>query len=66
MALPSNAVENLISALYPDIEIPNKPDQYFLEQTILSAKNDAVDDLNQAILDLFPREEQILQSADKV
>ncbi len=46
--------------------MPDKPDQYFLEWNILSAKNDAVDDLNQVILDLFPGEEKILQSADKV
>ena len=66
MALPFNSVDNLIAALYPDIGVPDKPDQYFLERTILSAKNDAVDDLNQAILNLFPGEEQVLHSADKV
>lgn len=66
MALPSNSVDSLISELYPDIAVPNKPDQYFLERTILSAKNDAVDDLNQSILDMFPGEEHIMQSADKV
>ncbi|TFK83718.1 hypothetical protein K466DRAFT_456667, partial [Polyporus arcularius HHB13444] len=66
MALPSNSVDTLISELYPDIGTPNKPDQYFLERTILSPKNDAVDDLNQNILDMFPGEEHVMQSADKV
>ena len=66
MALPSNTVSDLISEMYPAISEPGKADQYFLERTILSAKNDAVDDLNQEILNQFPGEEQILQSADKV
>ncbi|TFK77958.1 hypothetical protein K466DRAFT_440633, partial [Polyporus arcularius HHB13444] len=59
-------VDCLIEALYPGIKQPGKPDEYFLERTILSATNDAVDDLNQAILDKFPGEETVLHSADKV
>ncbi|RPD53308.1 hypothetical protein L226DRAFT_426661, partial [Lentinus tigrinus ALCF2SS1-7] len=66
MQLPSNSVDGLIEALYPEIEVPGKPDEYFLERTILSAKNEAFDDLNQAILDKFPGEETVLHSADKV
>ncbi|OBZ78054.1 hypothetical protein A0H81_02325 [Grifola frondosa] len=44
----------------------DKPDQYFLERTILSSKNDAVDGINHAILEKFPGEKVVLMAADKV
>ena len=66
MALETKSVNGLIVELYPNIQAPDKPDQYFLERTILSPKNDAVDELNQAILTQFPGEETIMHSADKV
>ncbi|OBZ77761.1 ATP-dependent DNA helicase PIF1 [Grifola frondosa] len=59
-------MESLIAALYPGIEQGDKPDQYFLKRTILSSKNDAVDDINHAILEKFPGEKMVLMAADKV
>jgi len=61
-----NKVDDLIKSIYPNIEDGNKPDQYFLERTILSCKNDDVDDLNEAILAKFLGQERILKSADSV
>jgi PIF1-like helicase/Helitron helicase-like domain at N-terminus len=66
MRLPDNTVEGLISTIYPNItNAEGKPDQYFLDRTILSTKNDAVDDLNSAVLNLFPGVESTLISIDK-
>jgi hypothetical protein len=61
-----NTPESLISAIYPAIEDPNHTDQYFLDRTILSGRNDDVDELNASILSKFPGQESILWSADKV
>jgi ATP-dependent exoDNAse (exonuclease V) alpha subunit len=61
-----NRVDDLIDAIYPEIDAEHKPDQYFLERTILSCKNDDVDDLNQTILAKFPGNERVLMSADSV
>jgi hypothetical protein len=41
-------------------------DKYFLERTILSARNDDVDDLDQKLLDKFLGEQTIFHSADSV
>ena len=60
-----DTVEDLISKIYlPDLE--RKPDWWFSEHTILSCKNDDVDHLNSEILDLFPGEQKIMQSADSL
>ena len=53
MSLPHNDIEELISAIYPDINQGNLDDQFFLKRTILSSKNDTVDQLNQLILDRY-------------
>jgi hypothetical protein len=66
MRLQDNAVNGLIDALYPGITEPNHPDDYFLNRTILSPKNDVVDDINQSILNRFPGEQTVLTSIDKV
>jgi hypothetical protein len=66
MRLPENSIECLIDTLYLDIHQGNKPDHFFLERTILSSKNDTVDQLNQTILDRFPGEETMVVGADKV
>jgi len=51
--------------LYPGIGLlPHPDDHYFSECTILSSHNDDVDDLNHAILNCFPGELQVFQSAD--
>jgi len=67
MCLSENTVETLINTIYPHVaDAEGKPDQYFLERTILSSKNDAVDDLNSAVLGKFPGDEFTLISIDKV
>jgi hypothetical protein len=69
MKLPENNVPSLINTIYPGIStIPSNHDvdKYFLERTILSARNDDVDDLNQKLLDKFIGEQTIFHSADSV
>ena len=53
MRLPQNNIEALINAIYPGLDHGNISDQFFLERTILSSKNDTVDQLNQMILDRY-------------
>jgi hypothetical protein len=59
---------SLIDALYPGIDTltPENHDDYFMERTILSARNDDVDQLNQSVLDRFPGEQKVFHSADSV
>ena len=53
MHLPQNNIEALINAIYPGIDQGNMSDQFFLECTILSFKNNTDDQLNQMILDRY-------------
>jgi len=69
MCCPDHTLESLIISTYPDISrMNNIEDQYFLDRTILSAKNNDVDKINDAILDQFylDRETHIMLSADSV
>jgi ATP-dependent DNA helicase PIF1 len=66
MRLPQNDIQNLVDIIYPGIDHGHMSDQFFLERTILSPKNDAVDQLNHNILHRFPGEESIRVSVDKV
>jgi len=66
MRLPQNDVQSLIDAIYPDIHQGNKPDQFFLERSILSSRNLTVHELNQIILNRFPGQESVHMSADTV
>ena len=63
MSLPHNDIEELINAIYPGINQANLPDQFFLERTILSSKNDTVDQLNQLILDRYVKSVHISQQS---
>ena len=45
---------------------PPPPDNYFFERTILSARNDDVDDINSRVLKDFPGEEKVYHSADSI
>jgi ATP-dependent DNA helicase PIF1 len=63
MCCPDNSIDDLISSTYPDIGIQHG-DAYFLGRTILSCKNDDVGDINAAVLEKFPGQTWILQSAD--
>ncbi|KXN91862.1 hypothetical protein AN958_11542 [Leucoagaricus sp. SymC.cos] len=58
-------MDDLINFIYPDIQLP-QPDQYFLDRTVLSSRNDEVDDINAAILDKFPGEKHVLMGADSI
>jgi hypothetical protein len=69
MKLPSNTVQSVIDTIYPAIStIPanHNHDKFFLERTILSARNDDVDEMNKMLLDKFQGEQTILYSADSV
>jgi hypothetical protein len=59
-------LNSLIHALYPGIAQGNKPDDYFSERTILSCKNDNVDDINADILAKFPGDQVVIMAADSV
>ena len=58
-------VGDLIQEIYPSIE-HSQTTQYFLERSILSCRNEDVDDINERILQTFPGDERIYQSADSV
>jgi hypothetical protein len=70
MRCPGNTPQSLISSLYSDLLNPQRqdplPDSYFLDCTILSAKNSDVDDINSSILSSFPGEKKVFTSADEV
>jgi len=65
----NNDIQSLINALYFPVLFPGHPpvdDSFFLEYTILSAKNTDVDEINTTILDLFPGDKAVFTSADSV
>jgi hypothetical protein len=69
MRCANNDVQSLINALYSPVLFPGHPpvdDSFFLECTILSAKNTDVDEINTTILDLFPGDKAVFTSADSV
>ena len=66
MKVPNNDVKGLVDTIYPHIADGDKPDEYFFNRTILCCRNDAVDKLNKEILNIFPGEETVLHSVDKV
>jgi hypothetical protein len=66
MRMPQNTMAALVNNIYPGIAEGNKPDDYFLNRTILSPTNSHVDELNKFILDMFPGEETVIRSIDKV
>ena len=62
-----NTISSLISAVYPGIkELPHPPDLYFAERTILTSRNDDVDDINEKMLLDFPGVMKEFLSADSV
>ncbi|KAF8834926.1 hypothetical protein BDN67DRAFT_874366, partial [Paxillus ammoniavirescens] len=60
-----NTVASLISTLYQDINQP-QDNQYFLNRTILSARNDDMDDLNSLILQAFPGHKRVHHSSNSM
>ena len=65
MIIADNTVKSLIDSIYPNIAIPNHPDSYFLDRTILCCRNDDVDAINQEILGTFPGQEVTVHSVDR-
>ncbi len=64
---PQNSVSSLISTIYPGINLlPHPHDLYFCQRTILSSRNDDVDDLNLQVLTLFPGEERVYHAHDEI
>ncbi len=69
MKLQENTVEALIQHIYPSLSnLPLNPPpyEYFSDRMILSSRNDDVDDLNTAMLNAFPGQEQTFFSQDSV
>jgi hypothetical protein len=66
MLTPHNTLQSLISLIYPNIAVQPKSNSFYLDRTILSTKNDAVDEINTDISDLFPGEEVTLLGFDSV
>lgn len=61
--------EHLINSVYPGISVLNTSDDndaYFLERTILTGRNDDMEEMNKEILDRIPGESRIYRSADTV
>ncbi|KAH9010953.1 hypothetical protein EDB83DRAFT_2234231, partial [Lactarius deliciosus] len=59
-----NTVASLIDTIYPGVSTPNQPNQYFSEHTILSSLNADVDSLNKSVLEKFPGQVKVFNSAD--
>ncbi len=61
-----NTVRSLIDTIYPGLNTPNHPFQYFAERSILSSLNSDVDSLNRMALEDFPGPVQLFHSADSI
>ncbi|KAF7372298.1 ATP-dependent DNA helicase [Mycena venus] len=68
--LPADVVtrdsDNLIDTIFPGIDGPTPPPSYFLERSILAARNGDVDGLNEDVLSRMVGEPRAFISADKV
>ena len=63
------SVDSLLDALYPGITVldpKENNDDYFLERTILTARNDDVKELNESVLNRFRGLEKNFDGADSV
>ncbi|OJT14231.1 ATP-dependent DNA helicase PIF1 [Trametes pubescens] len=65
--LSCSDIDSLIESVYNGItsHLPPPPD-YFLNRSILSARNEDVDDVNQRVLDCLAGEEQVFHSVDSI
>jgi hypothetical protein len=64
-----DSVNDLLNAIYPGITVLDpreNNDQYFLERTVLNARNDDVDELNEQVLQRLGGDEKIFDGADSV
>ncbi|KAJ7067747.1 hypothetical protein B0H15DRAFT_794076 [Mycena belliarum] len=58
--------DSLIEFIYPGIDGPTSLPNYFLERTILAARNTDVSGLNDTVLDRMTGEARTFISADKI
>ncbi len=63
-----SSIDELIDSVYDGIRASDAPPpaDYFANRTILSARNEDVDDINERMLDRLPGDEYVLHSADSV
>ncbi len=66
MRLADSSLSGLIRYIYSNITAGNFQDRFFLERTILSGRNDNVDEVNQQVLEMFPGQETVYWSTDKM
>nr|XP_043615266.1 uncharacterized protein LOC122587219 [Erigeron canadensis] len=57
--------EDLISAIFPSIEVNGSSSEYIVSRAILSTKNENVDEINDELIDRFCGQEQIYYSFDE-
>ena len=65
----SFAIEDLIKSIYSEISLNQRnrlTDSYFAQRTILSPKNDSIDEINNLVLNQFPGVIKTYYSADSV
>ncbi|KXN90353.1 hypothetical protein AN958_04386 [Leucoagaricus sp. SymC.cos] len=60
-----HTIDDLTHFIYPNIQL-HQPDQYFLDRTVLSSRNDEVDEINATILDKFLEEKHVLMGVDSI
>lgn len=58
--------QDLIDFVYPHIDGPTPPSQYFTNRLILAARNNDVDDINNEVLDRMPGQTTTCVSADSI
>jgi hypothetical protein len=67
MKCPSNTVNGLLDAIYPNLHVPGTSnDQWLLDRTILCPRNEEVNSLNAEALKIFPGDSKSYLSADTV
>jgi hypothetical protein len=66
MITPHYTVDSLVEEIYPDLQVGDKEDQYFLDRNILACTNENVMELNDQLLEKFPGEKKVLLAADSV
>jgi ATP-dependent exoDNAse (exonuclease V) alpha subunit len=64
---PENTLESLIQEIYPGIgQLPLPGDHFFAERAILASRNAEVEEVNKLILERFPGDVKVFNSADSI
>ena len=61
-----NTISSVILYILDSNDLPLPPDQHFAEHTILTDRNDDVDNINKEMLSKFPGEQRSFLSADSI